>query len=82
MPLARVLMTAVLTTNQPMLKLVKFLGFSSELNSDDPMQMMVRKDLLASDWAMCANVDFSQKAYHSSSYAFGAATLPVPHVVP
>jgi acetyltransferase len=39
----------VLTTNQPMLKLVKFLGFSSEMSSDDPTQMTVRKDLLASD---------------------------------
>ena len=39
----------VLTTNQPMLKLVKFLGFSSELNSDDPTQMTVRKNLSASD---------------------------------
>ena len=39
----------VLTTNQPMLKLVKFLGFSSEMSSDDPTQLTVRKDLLAPD---------------------------------
>jgi acetyltransferase len=38
----------VLLTNQPMLKLVKFLGFSLEMNKDDPTQMTVRKDLLAS----------------------------------
>lgn len=36
----------VLTTNQPMLKLVKFLGFSSEINRDDPSQTIVRKNLL------------------------------------
>jgi acetyltransferase len=37
----------VLSTNQPMLKLVKFLGFSVEISSDDPTQMTVRKDLSA-----------------------------------
>jgi acetyltransferase len=35
----------VLTTNQAMLKLVKFLGFSSEISNDDPTQLTVRKDL-------------------------------------
>ena len=39
----------VLSTNQAMLKLVKFLGFSCEISKDDPTQMTVRKDLLASD---------------------------------
>jgi acetyltransferase len=39
----------VLTTNQPMLKLVTFLGFSSEMSIDDPTQLTVRKDLLAPD---------------------------------
>lgn len=38
----------VLTTNQPMLKLVKFLGFSTQTSKDDPTQITVRKDLLAS----------------------------------
>jgi hypothetical protein len=38
-----------LTTNQPMLKLVNFLGFSSEMSSDDPTQLTVRKDLSTSD---------------------------------
>ena len=38
----------VLTTNQPMLKLVKFLGFSAEINTADPTQMTVQKDLLTS----------------------------------
>lgn len=42
----------VLTTNQPMLKLVKFLGFSSELNKDDPTQMTVRKELLGAGGAV------------------------------
>jgi acetyltransferase len=37
----------VLSTNQPMLKLVKFLGFVSEISRDEPGQMIVRKDLLA-----------------------------------
>ena len=37
----------VLSTNQPMLKLVKFLGFSSEISKDDSTQMTVRKDLSA-----------------------------------
>ena len=41
----------VLTTNQPMLKLVKFLGFSSEINKDDPTQMTVRKELLGAGGA-------------------------------
>ena len=36
----------VLTTNQPMLKLTKFLGFLSEICRDDPTQMTVRKNLL------------------------------------
>jgi acetyltransferase len=35
----------VLTTNQAMLKLTTFLGFSAQLNSDDPTQMTVRKNL-------------------------------------
>ena len=38
----------VLSSNQPMLKLVKFLGFSLEISNDDPTQMTVRKDLLTS----------------------------------
>jgi acetyltransferase len=38
----------VLSTNQAMLKLVRFLGFSLETSKDDPTQMTVRKDLLAS----------------------------------
>ena len=37
----------VLSTNQAMLKLVKFLGFSLEISNDDPTQMTARKDLLA-----------------------------------
>jgi acetyltransferase len=37
----------VLSTNRPMLKLVKFLGFVSEMSRDEPSQMTVRKDLLA-----------------------------------
>jgi acetyltransferase len=37
----------VLSTNQPMLKLVKFLGFSSEFSKDDPTRVTVRKDLQA-----------------------------------
>ncbi len=35
----------VLTTNQAMLKLVKFLGFSVKMNPADPTQMTVRKNL-------------------------------------
>lgn len=35
----------VLTTNQAMLKLVKFLGFSVKMNPADPTQMTVLKDL-------------------------------------
>ena len=35
----------VLTTNQAMLKLVKFLGFSVKMNPADPTQMTVQKDL-------------------------------------
>ncbi len=42
----------VLTTNQPMLKLTKFLGFSAEINKDDPTQMTVRKELSAADGAV------------------------------
>lgn len=38
----------VLTTNQPMLKLVKFLGFSSTMNKEDPTQLIVWKDLSSS----------------------------------
>lgn len=38
----------LLTTNQPMLKLVKFLGFSAEINTAVPTQMTVQKDLLTS----------------------------------
>jgi acetyltransferase len=38
----------VLATNQPMLKLVKFLGFETQMSKDDPTQITVRKDLLAS----------------------------------
>lgn len=38
----------VLTTNQAMLKLVKFLGFSTQMNSEDATQMTVRKNLLDS----------------------------------
>jgi acetyltransferase len=37
----------VLTSNQAMLKLVKFLGFSSTMNPDDLKQMTVWKDLKA-----------------------------------
>jgi acetyltransferase len=37
----------VLSTNQAMLKLVRFLGFSLKISKDDPTQMTVRKDLLA-----------------------------------
>jgi len=37
----------VLSSIQPMLKLVKFLGFVSEIGRDEPNQMIVRKDLLA-----------------------------------
>ena len=37
----------VLSTNQAMLKLVKFLGFSLEISNDDPTQMTARKDLSA-----------------------------------
>jgi acetyltransferase len=37
----------VLSTNQAMLKLVRFLGFSLEISKDDPTQMTVRKDLSA-----------------------------------
>jgi acetyltransferase len=35
----------VMTTNQGMLKLMKFLGFSTQINKDDPTQMTVRKEL-------------------------------------
>ncbi len=35
----------VLSTNQAMLKLVRFLGFSLEINKDDPTQMTVRNVL-------------------------------------
>jgi acetyltransferase len=38
----------VLTSNQAMLKLVKFLGFSSTINPNDLKQLTVRKDLKAS----------------------------------
>jgi acetyltransferase len=38
----------VLTTNQAMLKLIKFLGFSSKMNMADPTQMIVWKDLSSS----------------------------------
>jgi acetyltransferase len=37
----------LLSTNQPMLKLARFLGFSLEISKDDPTQMTARKDLLA-----------------------------------
>jgi acetyltransferase len=37
----------VLSTNQAMMKLVRFLGFSLEISKDDPTQMTVRKDLTA-----------------------------------
>ena len=36
----------VLSTNQAMLKLVRFLGFSLEISKDDPTQMTAWKDLL------------------------------------
>jgi acetyltransferase len=35
----------VLSTNRPMLNLAKFLGFSAEINKDEPTQMIVRKNL-------------------------------------
>ena len=41
----------VLTTNQAMLKLTKFLGFSAAMNKDDATQMTVTKALLPDETA-------------------------------